>query len=139
MKRGQFGSDSSWKSRNGGPFRQVLYFFLGRSDKGAALPMQKLVAGEVLPSIRKTGSYGVHSSTCPSPCGRYIRKSRKSVDLLAPPPPQKILIVQLHLSGPLAKKVKALMDRYGLEQAAVVRMLMVDGLEVRERRYPPGP
>lgn len=38
---------------------QGLYFFLGRSDKPAALPMQKWIAGEVLPSIRKTGSYGV--------------------------------------------------------------------------------
>lgn len=37
---------------------QGLYFFLGRSDKPAAVPMQKWVAGEVLPSIRKTGSYG---------------------------------------------------------------------------------
>lgn len=37
---------------------QGLYFFLGRSDKPAALPYQKWIAGEVLPSIRKTGGYG---------------------------------------------------------------------------------
>jgi len=36
---------------------QGLYFFLGRSDKPAALPFQKWIAGEVLPSIRKTGEY----------------------------------------------------------------------------------
>lgn len=36
-----------------------LYFFLGRSDKPDALPMQKWIAGEVLPSIRKTGSYSL--------------------------------------------------------------------------------
>ena len=36
---------------------QGLYFFLGRSDKPAALPFQKWLAGEVLPSIRKTGAY----------------------------------------------------------------------------------
>lgn len=36
---------------------QGLYFFLGRSDKPKALPMQKWIAGEVLPSIRKTGKY----------------------------------------------------------------------------------
>lgn len=36
---------------------QGLYFFLNRSDKPKALPMQKWVAGEVLPSIRKTGGY----------------------------------------------------------------------------------
>lgn len=39
---------------------QGLYFFLNRSDKPAALPMQKWVAGEVLPTIRKTG--GVYLS-----------------------------------------------------------------------------
>ncbi len=38
---------------------QGLYFFLGRSDKPKALPLQKWVAGEVLPSVRKTGSYSV--------------------------------------------------------------------------------
>jgi prophage antirepressor-like protein len=36
---------------------QGLYFFLGRSDKSKALPFQKWVAGNVLPQIRKTGSY----------------------------------------------------------------------------------
>ena len=36
---------------------QGLYFFLGRSDKPAALPFQKWIAGDVLPAIRKTGSY----------------------------------------------------------------------------------
>lgn len=34
-----------------------LYFFLGRSDKPKALPFQKWVYGEVLPTIRKTGRY----------------------------------------------------------------------------------
>ena len=36
---------------------QGLYFFLGRSDKPAALPYQKTVAGLVMPSIRKHGAY----------------------------------------------------------------------------------
>lgn len=36
---------------------QGLYFFLNRSDKPKALPLQMWVAGEVLPSIRKTGAY----------------------------------------------------------------------------------
>lgn len=40
---------------------QGLYFFLGRSDKPKALPFQKWVAGEVLPSIRKTGAYQIKS------------------------------------------------------------------------------
>lgn len=37
---------------------QGLYFFLGRSDKPAALPYQKWIAGDILPAIRKTGGYG---------------------------------------------------------------------------------
>jgi prophage antirepressor-like protein len=36
---------------------QGLYFFLARSDKPLAIPFQKWIAGTVLPSIRKTGSY----------------------------------------------------------------------------------
>lgn len=36
---------------------QGLYFFVARSDKPKALPFQKWLAGEVLPSIRKTGQY----------------------------------------------------------------------------------
>lgn len=38
---------------------QGLYYFLARSDKPAALPFQKWVAGDVLPSIRRTGSYSL--------------------------------------------------------------------------------
>lgn len=41
---------------------QGLYFFLARSDKPKALPFQKWVAGDVMPSIRKTGSYAVAKS-----------------------------------------------------------------------------
>lgn len=36
---------------------QGLYFFLARSDKPSALPFQKWIAGDVIPSIRKTGGY----------------------------------------------------------------------------------
>lgn len=34
-----------------------LYFFLARSDKPRALPFQKWIAGEVIPSARKYGAY----------------------------------------------------------------------------------
>jgi prophage antirepressor-like protein len=44
---------------------QGLYFYLMRSDKDAALPFQKWLAGEVLPSIRKTGSYTLPGSRRP--------------------------------------------------------------------------
>jgi len=36
---------------------QGLYWFLARSDKPAALPFQEWVAGDVIPSIRRTGRY----------------------------------------------------------------------------------
>ena len=42
---------------------QGLYFFLGRSDKPKALPYQMWIAGDVVPSIRKTGSYTVRQNT----------------------------------------------------------------------------
>jgi len=42
---------------------QGLYFFLARSDKPKALPFQKWLAGDVLPSIRKTGSYSLAQLT----------------------------------------------------------------------------
>lgn len=38
---------------------QGLYFFLARSDMPKALPFQKWITGEVVPSIRKTGSYSI--------------------------------------------------------------------------------
>lgn len=40
---------------------QGLYFFVNRSDKPKAIPFQKWVAGDVIPSIRKTGAYSVPS------------------------------------------------------------------------------
>ena len=36
-----------------------LYLFVGRSDKPKALPFQEWLAGEVLPSLRKRGFYGL--------------------------------------------------------------------------------
>ena len=38
---------------------QGLYFFVARSDKPRALPFQKWLAGEVLPSLRRTGRYSL--------------------------------------------------------------------------------
>ena len=38
---------------------QGLYFFVARSDKPAALPFQKWLAGEVLPALRRTGTYAL--------------------------------------------------------------------------------
>lgn len=58
---------------------QGLYFFLGRSDKPAALPFQKWLAGEVLPSIRKTGGYGVPEKTTPWISPRWTSSSPMSL------------------------------------------------------------
>lgn len=44
-------------------YEQGLYFFLARSDKPKALPFQMWLAGEVIPSIRKTGSYSMVPQT----------------------------------------------------------------------------
>lgn len=38
-----------------------LYFFLARSDKPTALPFQKWLAGDVVPSIRKHGIYATEN------------------------------------------------------------------------------
>lgn len=47
-----------------------VYFYLNRSDKPDALPMQKWVAGEVLPSIRKTGAYSLPAAPAPAELSR---------------------------------------------------------------------
>ena len=46
---------------------QGLYFFLCRSDKPTARPFQKWLAGIVLPSIRRTGSYSLPKAPLPAP------------------------------------------------------------------------
>lgn len=57
---------------------QGLYFFLGRSDKPAALSYQMWIAGEVVPSIRKTGSYTT-SKTEAKPTHKLIQEAQKIV------------------------------------------------------------
>ena len=36
-----------------------VYYFVARSDLPKAIPFQKWIAGEVIPSIRKTGKYSI--------------------------------------------------------------------------------
>ena len=48
---------------------QRLYFFLGRSDKKKALPYQMWIAGDVVPSIRRTGNYSIHNDNPALPSG----------------------------------------------------------------------
>ena len=42
---------------------QGVYFFLGRSDKPKAIPYQMWIAGDVVPSIRQTGSYSINKES----------------------------------------------------------------------------
>ena len=46
-----------------------LYFFVARSDKPRALPFQKWLAGEVLPSLRRLGRYEMPSRNGSQPVG----------------------------------------------------------------------
>ena len=46
-----------------------LYFFVARSDKPRALPFQKWLAGEVLPSLRRLGRYALPGRTGGQPVG----------------------------------------------------------------------
>lgn len=57
-----FGTKQTWILSE-----QGLYFFLARSDKPGALPFQKWIAGEILPSIRKTGRYQAPAPATPTP------------------------------------------------------------------------
>lgn len=60
-----------------------LWFFINRSDKPKALPFQKWVAGEVLPSIRQTGSYGMPPVQVPAPAPETVRLTKDEyIDLL---------------------------------------------------------
>ena len=52
-----------------------VYFFLGRSDKEKALPYQMWIAEDVVPSIRKTGSYSVSLSR------EYIELKRQELEI----------------------------------------------------------
>lgn len=70
---------------------QGLYFFLGRSDKPKALPFQKWLAGKVLPSIRKTGSYSLFDAT------PNTTPTQKQIDL--PPITMPLLGNRMGLNG----------------------------------------
>lgn len=59
---------------------QGLYFFLGRSDKKSALPFQKMVAGEVMPAIRKTGRYESKPNQLPAIPQNFAQALRLAAD-----------------------------------------------------------
>lgn len=60
-----------------------LYFFVNRSDKPKALPFQKWVAGEVLPTIRRTGEYRAPTVPAPRPAPETVTLTKDEyIDLL---------------------------------------------------------
>jgi prophage antirepressor-like protein len=87
---------------------QGLYFFLGRSDKPKALPFQKWIAGDVLPTIRKTGGYS-------KPPGRIEPVndlegviSHRMMTLMKTNPPDQAHILIQEWASDLARKITEL-------------------------------
>ena len=89
---------------------QGIYFFLGRSDKPAALPMQKWVAGEVLPAIRTTGRY-----MTPGVSQHKVSRSR----------PSDPIILQRHRADAIISSTLRVGRLLGTEPA-VARMIAVE-------------
>lgn len=108
---------------------QGLYFFLGRSNKPAALPMQKWIAGEVLPSIRKTGSYSMQiPQTLPEALIAYAEA------LLAKEGAEKQLVVaekQIEHNAPKVQYHDAVMNCEG-------QMPVFDSRDLDPRHGEPG-
>ncbi|MGP9796166.1 BRO-N domain-containing protein [Halomonas sp. 86] len=71
---------------------QGLYFFTARSDKPKALPFQKWLAGDVLPSIRKTGSYQPEASQASIPATMAL--CELAITVLRPSDSSKIVMLQ---------------------------------------------
>lgn len=65
-------------------FEPGLYCLIARSDSPIAVPFQRWVYEDVLPSIRKTGSYTITQPTTPSlpPAKERLENVRLGMDLL---------------------------------------------------------
>jgi prophage antirepressor-like protein len=103
---------------------QGLYFFLARSDKPMALPFQKWIAGEVLPSIRKTGQYAV-AALPKTPGEMFLESAQRFLDnerrMMALETEQRVL----------AQQVGSLMQSRA-EGEALLRALPAPTVEARE-------
>lgn len=75
---------------------QGLYFFLGRSDKPAALPFQRWLAGEVLPALRRTGRYALPKAELPK---NVHQLEDLPEDILALPPKRRERYFELALQA----------------------------------------
>lgn len=94
---------------------QGLYFFLGRSDKPKALPFQKWLAGEVLPALRRTGTYTVPGLTVASEL-----PTRSSLDVI-------LKGLQSEIAGIPRRQVEKGIN-YALQMARVVGVIDPDEL-----------
>lgn len=66
-------------------FEAGLYALIARSDSPIAVPFQRWVYEEVLPSIRKTGSYSITQQSSPSillPAREQLENIRMGLDLM---------------------------------------------------------
>lgn len=70
---------------------QGMYFFLNRSDKPGALPFQKWLAGEVLPALRRTGSYTMPGSVSRASMLVYLENLPDAARYLRPNVRSKVL------------------------------------------------
>jgi len=61
---------------------QGVYYFLNRSDKPDAVPFQEWIAGEVLPSIRKTGGYSLNAPKTYAEALRALADETERVEAL---------------------------------------------------------
>ena len=56
-----------------------LNFFVCRSDKPKAQPFQEWIAGDLLPTLRRTGSYTMPGAVRPKLSGAFIARTREQV------------------------------------------------------------
>ena len=94
---------------------QGLYFFLGRSNKGKALPFQKWIAGVILPSIRKTGTYSLEiPKTLPEALRLYAMEIEK----------REIVETQLAIAAPKVAFFDVVADsKDAIEMGRVAKVL----------------
>ena len=83
-----------------------LYFVLMRSDKPKAKPFRQWVTGEVLPSIRKTGGYGIAGKD-----NVLINLYEKVIDLQS-----QVMVLQEKVSNIQIGQLMCRQDKYNSER-----------------------
>lgn len=83
---------------------QGLYFFLGRSDKPKALPYQMWVAGTVVPSIRKTGSYMPNFNDPIEAAEAWLKEAKAKREALALAKEKQLALTQEQAAHAMTKQ-----------------------------------